>query len=505
MDVAFRADSSGQIGTGHLMRCLTLADALRARGARATFLMAPSGAAWREMIQARGHQLKIIEGGAAADAGAPLAHAAWLPWSQAADATASLTALDRPVDLMVVDHYALDARWETALRAKAARILAVDDIADRRHDCDALLDQNPQNPEIDRYAGLAPSTAQRFIGPRYALLRPQFAVERAARPAQSGRVKRIAVFMGGMDEAGATLWALEALAQPALAHIAVDVVLGGQSRQLAAVRQAVAARPGTTLHVDSADMARLVAAADLAIGAGGVAAIERCCLGLPTIAVSVAENQKPALAWLHRYGATAYLGDFSQTSPSALASALIALSVPEHLFEMHHRALSVTDGHGVDRIVEALVPRLTVRRADIDDARRLHNWRNDPAVRAVSFSSEPIAYEDHLGWLERTLADGREIILVGMMGPAPVGSLRYRLDVAAATVSIVIAPDYRGRGLGADLLLAGEAFLRGAGASIAEIRAEIRPDNGSSVRVFEKAGFRCAFEGEERLMYTKAF
>jgi UDP-2,4-diacetamido-2,4,6-trideoxy-beta-L-altropyranose hydrolase len=359
MKVAIRADASAQIGTGHLMRCLTLADGLAALGAETVFLCAPASASWRYLIEARGYRCLVL----APDAAPRLAcdeatqasptHSTWLPWGQAADAAAVRAVLSTNVDWMVVDHYALDARWERAVRDRTARILVVDDLADRDHDCDVLLDHNPQVVSGERYADLLPARAIRLIGPLYALLRPEFA--RVRRPPGCGPIRRINVFMGGADAVGATVLVLDALAGPELAALPVDVMTGGASPQLSTIRDRARRRGNTTVHVDTPEVASLLAAADLAIGAGGVAALERCCVGIASVTVSVAVNQDPALAELARLGAVLHAGRLEDIDASVLRQLTARLAADEvQRRTIATTAASVADGEGVARVLAVL-------------------------------------------------------------------------------------------------------------------------------------------------------
>src|SRR5579883_3311653 len=381
MRVGIRVDASRAMSLGHLTRCLTLADALRERGAEIVFLSAPSTAAWRASVEGRGYEIRILAPGSAsplhhASHGPPpplsgggeapsspaergrgtarsavegaTAHGDWLPWDWRTDAAATIAAIDAPLDWLIVDHYALEENWERALRAAAARIMAIDDLADRPHDCDLLLDQNAQDEAKDRYAGLVPPAARRLIGPRYALLRPQFAAARGR--ARDGSVKRILVFMSTTDPKGATLLALEALSAPRLAAIPVDVVIGSSSPHLEAIKARAAARGAATVHVDAVDMAALCATADLAVGTGGVAALERCCMGLPTVAMSIAANQKQGLSALAAASAIYHLGDYEDCSSESIAEAITILDRdPSKIQSMSSNATVLVDGRGAQR------------------------------------------------------------------------------------------------------------------------------------------------------------
>jgi UDP-2,4-diacetamido-2,4,6-trideoxy-beta-L-altropyranose hydrolase len=503
MKVAIRTDASPTMGTGHLMRCLTLADALRVDGAEVTFLCALSTVPWSRLVEDRRHQIRILDERGEGLGDGDLRHSSWLPWGQVADADATATALAGPADWLVVDHYGLDARWEMRMRAAGRKVMAIDDLADRAHDCDLLLDHNPQ--VADRYDSLVPPTADRLIGPRYALLRPEFATARGT--LHRGVIERIAVFMSGTDPEGSTLMVLAALAESDLRDIELDVVIGGASPHIAAVKAAAERRGRATVHVDTPDIAGLFARADLAVGGGGVAALERSCVGVPSITIAIADNQIPGLEVLRNRGAVAHLGDIAMVSAEIMSAMVRRLrNSPAQLEALAETAASVVDGKGTGRIVAAMMggsEGLSVRRATMDDAARLHLWRNDDAVRAVSFSSEPIPYDDHCRWLERAVSDPNRIILVGTLSQTPVGTVRYDIAGDRATVSVVVPREAQGRGIGTALLDAGEAYL-GNVARVARIDAEIKPDNVASLRLFARAGFAPApSEAPGRVLYVR--
>src|ERR1700730_3224255 len=220
MTVAFRADASLSLGTGHVMRCLTLATALRERKAAVSFVCRLHDGHLCELIEARGfpvHRLTVST--EASTMGAFLSHAAWLGSSWRDDAQQTRAAIEvrgGEVDLLAVDHYSLDERWESVLRGSARRVFVMDDLADRAHDCDVLLDQNLHDSPESRYAGLVKDTARVFVGPRYALLRPEF--DDFTVRARNQGVRRLLVYFGGADPTNEPLkvvFALRAFARDA--------------------------------------------------------------------------------------------------------------------------------------------------------------------------------------------------------------------------------------------------------------------------------------------------
>lgn len=342
--VALRADAGPVIGSGHVMRGLTLAAALRAHGAAVTFVCGDSPGHLGDRIAAAGFGVALI--------------AAGLP--ETADAQATQAALQRAggCDLLLVDHYGLGVAWETTLRPTARCLAAIDDLADRAHDVDLLLDQNLGRLPRD-YARLLPPHTRRLIGPAHALLRPEFAAARPASLARRTTVthwRHLLISLGGADPQQATVQVLRALAGcPLPAHATITVVLGA----LATTRDAVAALLptlpcATRLLVDVADMARLLAEADVAIGAAGGSAWERCCLGLPGALLVLADNQRPGTQALVAAGAALALGavdDLHTTLPQALEQ----LAEPGRLQAMSAAAAAITDGQGAERVAAALL------------------------------------------------------------------------------------------------------------------------------------------------------
>ena len=313
MHVAFRADASLQIGTGHVMRCLTLADSLRERGAWCSFVCRPHQGHLLALIAQRGHHalaLPELHEGAEPDRNGT-AHAHWLGTDWATDALDSQHVLcahtgGQPLDWLVVDHYALDVRWEEMLRPQAKRIMVIDDLADRHHACNLLLDQTFGRRVAD-YQPLAPEGCKLLCGSQYALLRPEFAVlreyslKRRAQPV----LKELLITMGGVDKdnlTGAVLRALQSCSLPEDCRI--TVVMGQTAPWLKDVQDLASAIPRPTrVLVGVANMAQLMADSDLAIGAAGATSWERCCLGLPSIMLVLADNQLEVAKGLEKAGA----------------------------------------------------------------------------------------------------------------------------------------------------------------------------------------------------------
>ena len=363
MRVAFRTDASLQIGSGHVMRCLTLADALKARGAECHFISREHPGHLLEVIRQRGHAVTALPAGKPSSARADdsvqqPAHAAWLgcDWSTDARQTGAILASLQP-DWLVVDHYALDQRWEEVVAPHYRKLLVIDDLADRPHRCDLLLDQNlGRQPE--HYAQWVPAYCQVLTGPQYALLRPEFVAlrpyslqRRQAQPA----LRQLLITMGGVDQPNATGQVLQALKTCALpADCSITVVMGLTAPWLQSVRELVAQMPWSTeVVVNVSDMAQRMADSDLAIGAAGSTSWERCCLGLPTLMVVLAENQQLGAQALDAAHAARLIGVVSDIV-TQLPLAACELIDSACQMRMSLAASAITDGQGVDRILKAI-------------------------------------------------------------------------------------------------------------------------------------------------------
>ena len=480
MRIAFRADASLTIGTGHVMRCLTLARELRARGHDCRFLCRDLPGGLGAQVSAE-FPLTLLP---AQDGPAPVGpppHAAWagVPWQKDAAETRAAIA---DADWLVVDHYAFDARWQAAARPDGARVMVLDDLADRPHACDLLLDQNLGRDGAD-YDAVLPDHAERLIGPRYALLRPEFA---AARPAalarRGGPLRHLVIAPGGVDAGNVTGLCLTALSAIRLPQgFRVTVALGPTAPHLAALRAMMLPFACTVLA--GADMAALMTDADLCIGAAGGSAWERCALGLPTLQLVLADNQRTGAAGLAKAGAAVPLGAPDDGLPDRLRAALGTLSDPAQLAALSRAAARITDGRGAARVADALECPLALRPASLADAEPVWHWR--AALPEGHFRAGPNPpLTDHLAWWSHALESPDRLLLMA------AGLAHLRLDRAgdSAAVSILLAPQARGRGLGLRLLGLLDPLARRHG--LRRLTAEAATDNPASVALFRAAGYR---------------
>lgn len=459
MKIAFRTDASASLGTGHVMRCLALAEALKAKRAEIGFVCRELPAHYASLIRKAGYALAT---GDEAEVGA--------------------------CDWLVVDHYALGADWERQQRGRAAKIMVIDDLANRPHDCDLLLDQNvlsAGNP----YQGRVPAGSRVYLGPRYALLRHAFAEERSRAAPRSGAMQRVFVSFGGSDPRNHTAAALEALRPYAKQLERIDVVIGPASPFADDIAARCRTLPQAELHRGTHELPAMLARADLAIGAGGTMAWERACMGAPTLAFGIAANQVPVLEGLFQAGCAA--GESWMPEPDAgriAAWVSVAVHSPTLLRAMGARSAELVDGHGTRRIADALVPEpILFRRATIQDAADILRWRNDPRVRSGSLDAGEIDAQGHAAWMRRVLADRARVLLIAESGGRAVGVVRFDLDGKGATISVYRAAEAMEGSRG--LIRAATEWLRANHPEIAQVSAEILADNAGSLAAFRKAGY----------------
>ena len=339
MKAVFRCDASGRIGAGHVVRCLSLASALAEFGTTSHFVCRQETLSTVPDLSASGHEVIIR------------------PSDEPIDVEMLSEVFPLGCDILIVDHYELDASWETTCQGWARIILVIDDLTNRAHDCDFLLDSAADEND-NSYADLTPSHCKLLLGPEYALLRPEFA--RLRDKEQKSRLTtdiRIFIMFGGVDALCLAPQAVEAVLEAkADGDIYCDLVSGPLARSLPNLKE-LAANSGDRirLHVATPEVATLMAKADIAIGAAGSASWERCCLGLPTISVCTVENQRQIAERLAATGAARLLGTAEGLDKDTFRLALQELiDAPDKRQEMAAAASALCDGHGARRTGELI-------------------------------------------------------------------------------------------------------------------------------------------------------
>lgn len=469
----FRADASREIGTGHVMRCLALAQAWQDKGGDATFLCAQLPEGLESRLRDEG--VKVLRLGAEAGSG------------DDAVVTAR-TAGQTGSSWVVVDGYKFGADYQKALKAEGLRLLFMDDYGHAdSYSADLVLNQNIYAEE-DRYLHREPTT-RLLLGARYALLRREFLRWRDWERHIPGAARKVLVTLGGSDPDNITAHVLRALSTVRVKDLEVVAVVGAAYPNLSEL-QGIAARPSRPFRLAAAvkDMPELMAWADLAISAAGSTCWELLFMGLPAVVIPLADNQEPIARALTDRGVVLPLSGRDVGVLGTVVNGLCRDA--DNRMRMSSVARDLVDGQGADRVLAHMkVKAVSLRFATPADCERVWHWANDGQARANSFETDPIPWESHKEWFDRKLADAASWILIAMDGDGnPVGQVRFEVEAEAAVISVSVDPTRRGEGLGPEIIRAGAVELL-ANASVKVIHAYIKPGNDASVRAFRKAGF----------------
>lgn len=513
MNVAFRTDASYQIGTGHVIRCLTLAEALREKGARCKFICRNHEGNLIKRIRQSGFQTielplsdNAFHTNDASETG--ITHRHWLCTDWQTDSFQSATALSGElIDWLIVDHYAIGKCWETAMRSHCKRIMVIDDLADRLHDCDLLLDQNLVEGFDSRYRNLLPAKTACLLGPQYSLLQPHYADLHPCAPPRLGPIQRILLYFGGADLNNLTGLAISAFLSLNLSEINLDVVVNPNGPNTKSIRRQVSGLPNIVLHEQLPSLANLMLKADLAIGACGTTTWERCCLGLPTLAVTLAENQKRIAMKMADLGIIRLLGDQTSVDISGMTKSLKEIiESPNDLREWSLRCRDLIDGQGTNRLVrilllEASTP-LAARKANLTDEDLLLAWANDPLVRQNGFNPNPIDPETHRTWLYKRLRspESCQIFIVETEQHLPIGMVRFESCGNDWEIHYSLAAYARGRNLGTSLLKTAMTSFRKSSENT-EVFGRVKAENLPSRKIFQELGFRSEMIEPETIVY----
>lgn len=347
----FRADASLAIGSGHIMRCLVLADSLRAVSFDVVFICRDTEGNLIDYIRTKDYRVFVLP------TRRPLSKSDVI-WD-ANECRIFLNRLSGQIEWFIVDHYGIDRNWELIVKPLVQRIMVIDDLANRAHSCEVLLDQNAIAQSEERYSGLVEENCRLLLGPRYLLLKPSFYRSRRALRSRNGEIKRLLVFFGGTDQTNETYKVIEALTGLKSVSFNVDVVVGRAYSDLERIQRMSQAISNINIHVQVETMEEFIFQADFALGAGGVTMWERAYLGLPSAVTIVADNQVSTVAFAERNEAVWNLGWHDQINSSHYADILRrALNSPLELRKMSENGLVLMESRpdtAHNRVIEALL------------------------------------------------------------------------------------------------------------------------------------------------------
>ncbi len=349
MKICFRADASGNIGTGHVIRCLTLADRLLKQKAQIYFICRELPGNLCNFIKSKKYRVFRL----------PQSHFTKDEWKDDAEQVKKIIKKNGRCDCVVVDHYTIDVRWEKRIREVTRSIMVIDDLANRRHDCDMLLDQNYCQNHKSRYTGMILGRSIKMLGPEFALLRPEFAKAKRKIKARNGQIKKILVSFGGSDPQNETCKTLEAIALLKLPSIKVEVIAGMNNSYLSQIKKLTAMIPQARCNINVKNISRFISEADLYIGAPGCSIWECFCLGLPSLVVTTSEHQVGIVKYLSRHKILHFIGRDIQVRAEDIKDTLgYFLKRPSLLKKYSKASFGLVDGLGAGRCADIIVDKL---------------------------------------------------------------------------------------------------------------------------------------------------
>ncbi|WP_406611100.1 UDP-2,4-diacetamido-2,4,6-trideoxy-beta-L-altropyranose hydrolase [Agarivorans sp. JK6] len=493
MLVLIRADASTIIGTGHVTRCLSLAELYKSLGAEVRFICKNFAGSLITQLETLGYPVERLS--ISEQSPSQTGYAQWLGGTQEDDLEQTrqfIHSLNCRPDLLIVDHYSLNKVWETPLSDYVEKIMVVDDLANRYHDCDILVDQSPQRSEAD-YQDLVMPHCQLLLGSDFSILNPSYLTYRqqaSFKRRSYSSINRLLLNFGGSDLDNLTLRSLQLLEKSQLADdVVLDVVVGAAYQQIASLNLAA---QSSRFHVEVnqavKDMPQRQLAADIAIGAAGGSAWERCYLGLPTICFCMAENQRDNTAAMDAQAVAVVIPELTQQQ---LDQALV--TVDKHYQNLSAAAQALIDGHGTERIVFAALTTsnsmgraVKLQRAVHGDAEQLYQWQSLPQTRQYANSPEAPLWPEHLSWFEQALDNSDEYIFLAKSGKTALGSVRLtRQSNQSMLISIYCAPAYYRQGNAYAML----RLIRKCFPTV-KLEAQVKENNYASQNLFKKSGFQ---------------
>ena len=343
------------MGTGHVVRCLTLANALRDNKNIVEFVCRDHPGNMVSTIKKQGFETWLLPA-SKSEKFVESTYTGWLGDTPENDAHQTIDVIGGEFpDWLIIDHYEIDEDWEVLLRPNCKKIMVIDDLANRKHDCDLLLDQNFYLDEEEPYRGLVLEDCKLLIGSQYVLLKPQYVLYRNKKKIQNKKVKRIFIFFGGSDRSNMTSFAIEALSVPEFSYLELDVVVGINNENKQEIIELAEKRPNTVLYSKPLDhLAELMFNTDLSIGGGGTTTWERMCVGLPSLVIALSENQLPVAKKLAQLNYIKLIGYAKEISANDISLALRQEILSKEYIKRVNLGRNLCDGSGVQKMVKIL-------------------------------------------------------------------------------------------------------------------------------------------------------
>ena len=340
-NVVMKVDSGKEIGWGHMMRCFSLAETLRTKNVEVSFISRKLSGHLGKFIEENGFNVHYLPNKE-------------IRLEEDAKKTIKIINKLNSIDWLIIDNYKLDKKWESVLRPYVKKIMVIDDMTKREHECDLILDQNLYKNMTKCYDGLIPLNCKKLIGPKFALLRQEFRQIRKNLRKHNGEIKRILVSFGSNDPTDETMKVLNSIKYIGNKQVNVDLILGASDKSSKNIKKTCSKISNITCHDQTMNISQLMKKSDVSIGAGGSTTWERCCLGLPSIVSIGAENQRELTEAVSKKGCIINLGWAKDQSSKEYQKAIKNLD-RSSLVTMSQKCLKLVDGNGVYRVVDVLL------------------------------------------------------------------------------------------------------------------------------------------------------
>ena len=484
MNFLIRVDSSLDIGYGHVMRCLTIADYLRDFGHEVEFCSRDCNANLNRRIIEKGFPLNIINVKNPKDS--------WLGHSQQEDASEVLKLLEKKdFDWLIVDHYCIDEIWESLVKQKAKAIWVLDDLVNRPHSCNLILDTTLARDPIEY--NKKDQSCKVYAGSRYAILRKPFLKLREkvfAKRESFKKVNRVLINLGGTDPLNLTLNVVKTFSDSSYGPISFDIIANQKSKNYEELKSFCELKENLHVYGYVENIEEMIYKADLCIGAAGVSAYERASLGLPSILIQVADNQKDNITQFehNKLGECIRLNELDRLH-ELLKEKFLKLSDKEHYQHVFKQCFKNVSPLGIFDVISHVHKKncYHLSEATIDDMEQVYEWQIYPNARKYARNQDPPSFKAHKSWFEASLKSTHRKMFILKVLDISLGFLRvdFNNESKVNEVSILISHGYYGMGLGKT----GLGLLRDKMTGY-DLHAFILPENKASIKIFEKCGYK---------------
>ncbi len=473
--VLFRVDSSSIIGGGHLARCLELAKLFKKNEYSIYFVCINFDGNLNNWITKENFNLLLIENKSK-------------DYCRDFENSEKLIKNLGKFNFIVVDNYQLDILWESKMRKYSKKIIAIDDLANRKHDCDILIDQNFTENNYLRYDGLVNKNTIMLLSPKYSIIKKEFRNINLKKSINK-KVENIFICFGATDPNNHSLKVLEALELLNHKLNSINVFTTEENLNYEDLKKKCSAIQNCFFNSNKLQLPEILSSCDLAVGGGGSMCWERAFLGIPSIVFGIAENQIEIIKALIKNEIV--VGEYWHPKPDIKIIKYwleFAINNPQILEKLSNNSKKMVDGFGLDRINEFIQPvEFNFRKVTLSDAKKLYIWRNNPDIRKISKDKNTFKFDSHMIWLKKVLEDPEILFLIAENENEPIGVIRFNIFENIASLSIYKVPNSR-KSFG--LLKKSSNWLFKTHPNIKGIKAEILEENEVSYNAFYSAGYR---------------